>query len=110
MLEKLEVVSQLFHGFNFREYFSADTSRKLSIILEAEDFILGVENGKKRLIDEVTALSKAFAISIPHEKALAIKDEVAFFQAIKARLVKFDVTGTGRTDEEIETIATTTNR
>ena len=103
MLEKLEVVSQLFHGFNYMEYFSANTSRKLSIILEAEDFILGVENGKKRLIDEVTALSKAFAISIPHEKALAIKDEVAFFQAIKARLVKFDVTGTGRTDEEIET-------
>ena len=62
-----------------------------------------MENGKKRLLDEVTALSKAFAIAIPHEKALAIKDEVAFFQAVKARLVKFDITGTGKTDEEIET-------
>lgn len=103
MLEKLEVVSQLFHGFTYKEYFSADTSRKLSLILEAENFILGVENGKKRLLDEVTALSKAFAIAIPHDKALAIKDEVAFFQAVKARLVKFDVTGTGKTDEEIET-------
>lgn len=103
MQEKLEVVSQLFHGFNYQEYFKADTSRKLSIILGAEDFILGVENGKKRFIDEVTALSKAFAIAIPHEEAMAIKDEVSFFQAIKARLVKFDVTGTGRTDEEIET-------
>ncbi len=103
MQEKLEVVSQLFHGFNYQAYFSADTSRKLSIILEAEDFILGIENGKKRFIDEVTALSKAFAIAIPHEEAMAIKDEVSFFQAIKARLVKFDVTGTGRTDEEIET-------
>ena len=103
MEEKLEVVSQLFHGFNYQDYFPAGTARKLSIILEAEDFILGVENGKKRLIDEVTALSKAFAIAIPHEKALAIKDEVAFFQAIKSRLVKFDITGTGKTDEEIET-------
>ncbi len=103
MQEKLEVVSQLFHGFGYQEYFSADTSRKLSIILEAEDFILGIENGKKRFVDEVTALSKAFAIAIPHEDAMAIKDEVSFFQAIKARLVKFDVTGTGRTDEEIET-------
>jgi len=103
MCEKLEVVSQLFHGFNYMEYFLVDTSRKLSIILEAEDFILGVENGKKRLLDQVTALSKAFAIAIPHEKALAIKDEVAFFQAVKARLVKFDVTGIGKTDEEIET-------
>ncbi|MBW6475013.1 MAG: DUF3387 domain-containing protein, partial [Anaerolineaceae bacterium] len=103
MGEKLEVVSQLFHGFNYREYFTADTSRKLSIILEAEDFILGLENGKKRFIDEVTALSKAFAIAIPHAQAMAIRDEVAFFQAVKARLVKFDITGTGRTDEEIET-------
>ena len=103
MLERLEVVSQLFHGFNYREYFLVDTSGKLSIILEAEDFILGIENGKKRLIDEVTALSKAFAISIPHVEALVIKDEVSFFQAVKARLVKFDVTGTGKTDEEIET-------
>jgi len=103
MQEKLEVVSQLFHGYDYQEYFSADTSRKLTIILEAEDFILGVENGKKRFIDEVTALSKAFAIAIPHEEAMAIKDEVAFFQAIKARLAKFDVSGTGKTDEEIET-------
>ncbi|MDW7755877.1 MAG: HsdR family type I site-specific deoxyribonuclease, partial [Brevefilum sp.] len=103
MQEKLEVVSQLFHGFNYRKYFTADTSRKLSIILESEDFILGLENGKKRLIDEVTALSKAFAIAIPHAHAMAIRDEVAFFQAVKARLVKFDVAGTGRTDEDIET-------
>jgi type I restriction enzyme, R subunit len=103
MQEKLEVVSQLFHGFEYKEFFKGDTSRKLSIILEAEDFILGVENGKKRFIDEVMALSKAFAIAIPHEDAMAIKDEVSFFQATKARLVKFDMTGTGRTDEEIET-------
>ena len=103
MKEKLEVVSQLFYGFDYRRYFTADTSQKLTIILEAEDFILGLENGKKRFIDEVTALSKAFAIAVPHTEAMAIRDEVAFFQAVKARLVKFDVTGTGRTDEEIET-------
>lgn len=47
-----------------------------------------MEKRKKRLIDEVTALSKAFAVAIPHENTLAIKDEVAYFQAIKARLVK----------------------
>ncbi len=89
MLEKLEVVSELFNGFAYEEYFDADVSRKLSIILEAEDFILGLENGKKRYIDEVTALSKAFALAIPHEQAMDVKDEVAFFQAVKARLVKF---------------------
>jgi len=103
MLEKLEVVSQMFHGFSYEEYFEADTSRKLSIILEAEEHILGLENGRKRYIDEVTALSKAFAIAIPHEQAMAVRDEIAFFQAVKSRLTKFGSTGSGRTDEEIET-------
>jgi len=103
MLEKLETVSQMFHGFAYKHYFTADTSTKLSIILSAEEHILSLENGKKRYIDEVTALSKAFSIAIPHEQAMAVKDEVSFYQAVKARLVKFDSTGTGKTDEEIET-------
>ncbi len=103
MLEKLEVVEQLFNGFDFEEYFDADTGRKLSLILSAEEYILGLEDGKKRYINEVTALSQAFSIAIPHEKAMKIRDKVAFFQAVKARLMKFDITASGRTNEEIET-------
>lgn len=103
MLEKIEVVSQMFHGFAYEQYFEADTSKKLSLILSAEEHILGQENGKKRFIDEVSALSQAFSIAIPHDQAMDAKDEVAFFQAVKSRLVKFDSTGTGRTDEEAET-------
>ncbi len=103
MLEKLEIVSQMFHGFSYEHYFTADTSTKLSIILATEEHILGLENGKKRYIDEVTALSRAFSIAIPHEQAMHVKDEVSFYQAIKSRLVKFDSTATGKTDEEIET-------
>ncbi len=103
MLEKLEVVSNMYHGFPYEEYFQAETARKLSMILAAEEHILGLEDGKKRYINEVTALSKAFAIAIPHEQAMDVKDEVAFFQAVKARLAKFDSTGKGKTDEEIET-------
>ncbi|WP_150463937.1 type I restriction endonuclease subunit R [Francisella sp. XLW-1] len=103
MLEKLEVVSQMFHGFDYEKYFDADTRQKLAIILEAEDFILGLENGKKRFVNEVVALSKAFAIAMPHDDAVDAKDEIAFFQAIKARLAKFDSTGIGKTDEQIET-------
>lgn len=103
MLEKLEVVSQLYHGFPYEEYFDADTSKKLSLILAAEEHILGLEDGKKRYINEVTSLSKAFAIAIPHEQAMDVKDEISFFQAVKARLAKFDNTGSGRTDDEIET-------
>jgi type I restriction enzyme R subunit len=130
MLEKLEIVSQMFlekpkkeysqdyvdlindpaipylgkdKGLMYEHYFTADTNTKLNIILAAEEHILSLENGKKRFIDEVAALSKAFAIAIPHDKALDVKDEVAFFQAVKARLMKFDTTGSGRTEEEIET-------
>ncbi|MGV7223182.1 MAG: type I restriction endonuclease subunit R [Nitrospinales bacterium] len=103
MIEKLEVVSQMFHGFAYEKYFEADTREKLSLILAAEEHILGLENGKKRYINEVTALSQAFSIAIPHEQAMDVKDEVSFFQAIKSRLAKFDGTGSGKTDEEIET-------
>lgn len=130
MLEKLEIVSQMFleqakktlsedyiklakdvtvpyigkdRDLLYEEYFTADTRTKLKIILAAEEHILSLENGKKRFIDQVTALSKAFAISIPHDQAMDIKEEVSFFQAVKSRLQKFDVKGEGRSDEEIET-------
>ena len=103
MLEKLEVVAQMYYGFPYEDYFDTDTSKKLSMILAAEEHVLGLEDGKKRYINEVTALSRAFAIAIPHDQAMDAKDEVSFFQAVKARLAKFDVTGSGKTDEEIET-------
>ncbi len=103
MLEKLEIVSQMYHGFEYEKYFEADTREKLSLILEAEEHILGLEDGKKRYIGEVTALSLAFAIAVPHEEAMDVKDEISFFQAVKARLVKFEMTSSGKTDEEVET-------
>jgi type I restriction enzyme R subunit len=127
MMEKLEVVRQMFFeesktkeaimvaepaayynnypgtGFNYRRFFSASPKEKLSIILQAEEHILGLKDGKNRYINEVTLLSKAFALSIPNEKALVVKDEVAFFQAVKARLVKFAGDGIGRSDIDIET-------
>ncbi len=128
LLEKLEVVSQMFdehpirlidypqsmaaepflrYGedghFPYENYFTATTSGKLSIILAAEEHILGLEDGKNRFVREVTTLSRAFALAVPKEQAMAVKDEVGFFQAVKARLVKFETSGNGRSDEEIET-------
>jgi type I restriction enzyme R subunit len=125
MLEKLEVVIQMFNEksktqkdilieepeayyenslrFNYKRFFSASPQEKMSIILQAEEHILGLEDGKARFFREVTLLSQAFALAIPHEKAMEIKDDIAFFQAIKARLVKFEGTGTGKSDFEIET-------
>ena len=77
MLEKLEVVSNLYHGFAYEDYFDADTGKKLSVILAAEEHILSFDNqgkdnrGRKRYIDNVAVLSQAFAIAIPHEQAMA---------------------------------------
>ncbi|MBO7490383.1 MAG: type I restriction endonuclease subunit R [Bacteroidales bacterium] len=103
MKEKLEVVEQMLHGLEWQQYFTSDTKGKLSWILKAEDYILGLEDGKKRYVNEVTALGKAFALAIPNDAAMDVKDEVAFFQAVKARLCKFDAKGGGHTNEEIET-------
>ena len=89
--------------FNYRRFFRVDAREKLSIILQAEEHILGLNEGKERFTREVSLLSQAFALSVPQEKAMEIKDEVAFFQAVRSRLVKFEGTGNGKSDIEIET-------
>lgn len=103
MLNKLEVVLQMFSGFAYKSYFEAETAQKLNLILDAEEHILGLENGKKWFMDEVTALSRVFAIAIPHPQAMAVKDEIAFFEAVKTRLAKFDTGGLGESDDFWET-------
>ena len=103
MEEKMEIIQQMLQGLDYSSYFTANISEKLSVILKAEDYILGLEEGKKRFVNQVYALSKAFVIAIPHKKAMEVKDEVAFFQAVKARLCKFQSPNNGRTNEEIET-------
>ena len=103
MLEKMEIIQQMLSKIDYKPYFDADVSTKLSLILQTEDYILGLQDGKKRFVKEVNALSKAFAIAIPHDEAMSVKEEVSFFQAVKARLCKFDITSSGKTSEEIET-------
>ena len=104
MREKLEVVSQILHGYEYEEYFEADTRRKMMMLVEAQDFLLGIADGKERFCKEVNALSKAFALAVPSQEAMEAKDEVAFFQAVKSRLAKFDESGGkgGKTSAEIE--------
>ena len=101
MREKFEVVDQMLAGFDYQRYFDADTSGKLTIILEAEEFVLGLEDGKAWFTKEVGLLAKAFALCVPDERAMAIKDELAFFQAVKARLAKFE-RGEGKSKEEMD--------
>jgi type I restriction enzyme R subunit len=124
--EKLEVIQQMFNEstgtysgllaaepesyymnstkFNYKRFFLVDTQTKLSIILQAEEHILGLKDGKVRFIQEVSLLSQALSLCITKEGVQPYLTEVAFFQAVKARLVKFDTpSGGGKTDLEIET-------
>ncbi|MDE1487591.1 type I restriction endonuclease subunit R [Xenorhabdus bovienii] len=105
MQEKLEVLEGIMHGYDYKAYFTATTSQKLTIILEAEDHILGLDGGKgkMRFLAAVTALSQAFALATPHDQAMEAAPEVAFFQAVKARLNKF-ADGSGGDDHRNESL------
>jgi len=118
--EKLEIVRQMFsessdsamlmaaespssysHGsFDYGRFFTASAREKMGIILQAEEHILGLDQGKQRFGNEVSQLGRTLALSVPHEKAMAAMDEIAFFQAVRARLVKFDTTGGGESGKD----------
>jgi len=95
--EKLEVLEGIMHGYDYKEYFTAGTSRKLGIILESENHILGLDQGegKARFLNAVAAMSQAYALATPHPLAIEATPEVAYFQAVKARLAKFAGGGDG---------------
>lgn len=93
MLEKLEVVRQILHRFDYSFFFNAEVKDKLSIILHAEDFILSADDKKVRFIKEVTLLSQAYALAKPDKATVTHAEEIAFFQAVKARLTKFETNG-----------------
>jgi type I restriction enzyme, R subunit len=88
MKEKFEILQSMFSGFEYERYFTANTSEQMQIILDAQEYVLGLDDGEKRLKQHVLELSQAFVLSVPHQAALAIRDHVAFFQAVRARLAK----------------------
>jgi len=101
MQSKFEVVHQMFHGFEYQEYFESPTEEKLKILLASQNFILNDEKLKERFLSEVTALSKLYVMAVPSYESEVIKDQVAFFQAIKSRINKFTPSG-GKTDMQVE--------
>ena len=101
MLEKYEVVTGMFHGFDFRKFFSSSITEKMTIISLAQEHILGLDKGKDRFLGYVTQLSQAFALSVPHAETFKIRDDVGFFQAVRSRIAKFE-TGTGKTDDDLD--------
>lgn len=88
MLEKYEVCRNLFHGFDWSYWLAGTAGQKVSLLPEAQEHILAQEDGKSRLMQAVNELSKAFALAVPHVEALRIRDDVGFFQAVRAVLAK----------------------
>jgi type I restriction enzyme R subunit len=107
MLEKMDVVRGILHGFEYSSFFSGAVKDKLSLILKAEDFILGSDDGKNRYLREVALLGQAYALAKPDPTTFEHAEEIAFFQAVKARLTKFEtgsVEGNGSYDSVIRNI------
>ncbi len=101
MQKHYEIVRDMFHGFDSKPYFVGSPDERLKAIPRAMQHILGQEDGEKRYLKAVTDLSKAFALSVPEGRALAIRDEVGFFQAVRSALAKATVEGR-ETPEELD--------
>ena len=86
MLEKYEICCGIFHGFDWSSW--EDPAQRLFLLRPAQNHVLDKRDGKTRFIKVVTELSKAFALSVPHPDAMSINDDVAFFQAVRAALLK----------------------
>ncbi|MBP8299091.1 MAG: type I restriction endonuclease subunit R [Planctomycetes bacterium] len=91
MLERFEVCRGLFHGFDWALWTKGTPAQKLSILPAAQEHVLAQKDGKERLLQSVTELSKAFALAVPHDEALRIRDDVGFFQAVRAAVAKTSV-------------------
>ena len=101
MLEKHEVCCALFHGFDWSKFTTGTPQERLSLLPPAQEHVLAQENGKDRFLRIVRELSQAFALAVPHDDALRIRDDVAFFQAVQAVLAK-RAPGDGRPEEELD--------
>ena len=101
MLEKYEICCGLFHGFDRAAWLDGAPSTRLGLLPAAQEHVLAQENGKERCLQAVRELSQAFALAVPHEDALSIRDDVAFFQAVRSALVKHAASD-ARPQEELD--------
>ncbi len=101
MLEKYEVCCALFHGFDWSKWTTGTATERVGLLPAAQEHILAQENGKKRCVSMVRELSQAFALAVPHEETMRIRDDVGFFQAVQSVLSKSAI-GESRTEEDMD--------
>jgi type I restriction enzyme R subunit len=102
MQEHFDVVKSMLHGFDYSKHLSAKPAERLQIVRDAADSIIPRENGKQRYISSVAALSRSFALSVPNEKAMALRDEIGFFQTVRGILIKTTVSDEERSPEMLD--------
>lgn len=91
MQEKLEVVRAMLHGFDYSAIATLPKGQWTPLAKNALDHVYGLPDGQQRFVKAVTSLSKAFALSVPHEDALAIQDEAGFVQLVRAGMRKLSI-------------------
>lgn len=99
MLEKYEVCCDLFHGFDWSAWITGTRQEQLGLLPPAQNHVLSLKDGKNRCLAVVSALSKTFALAVPHPETTKIRDDVGFFQAVRAVIAKTTRTGTTPTEE-----------
>ena len=88
MSEKYEICRGLFHGFDYSRWIDGTPAQRVGLLPAAQEHILAQENGKERCLLAVRELSRAFALAAPNQEAIRIRDDVAFFQAVRSVLAK----------------------
>ena len=101
MLEKYEVCCALFHGFDWSNWTIGTPQERLNLLPAAQEHVLAQEDGKERCLNAVRELSQAFALAVPHPETFRIRDDVGFFQAVRAALSK-RATGEARPEEDLD--------
>jgi len=101
LMEKYGVACDMLHGFNWSKWTTGKPAERLALIPAGQEHILEQEDGKKRWVQVVMELSRAFALCAASDEATEIRDDVSFFQAIQAALNK-QATGTKKTPEQID--------
>ena len=101
MLEKHEICCAMFHSFDWSKWVTGSPQERLSLLPGGQEHILLQDDGKNRWLRAVHELSQAFALAVPDEEALRIRDDVAFFQAVRACLAK-RAPGEAKTEEELD--------
>jgi type I restriction enzyme R subunit len=101
MQEKYEICCGILHGFDWSDWISGDPQARIGLLPAAQEQVLSRVNGKERFIQAVRDLTRAFALATPHEEAIKMRDDVAFFQAVQAALTK-RAPGEMRPEDELD--------